>query len=88
MSAPCVWCGAAFEPGDRGEPKRFCSARCRAALHGAARRWALAALARGELTVAQLRNAPGEPYTVGLRPSDASGAVRVELSPLARRAVK
>ena len=56
----CEWCGEAYEPGGRGEPRRFCSDRCRAALHRAARRWALGELEAGRVTVAQLKEGLGK----------------------------
>jgi hypothetical protein len=52
----CEWCGAPFEPRqDGGSAQRFCSRACRAALHKAARRWALALLAGGYITADNLR---------------------------------
>jgi hypothetical protein len=59
---------------DGGRRQRFCLSRCRSALHTAARRWAIAALARGELTVADLRNELRKPYTASLGHSGASAA--------------
>ena len=60
MTCSCAGCDGAFEPAGRGSPQRFCGGDCRAAFHRAARRWALAALERGELTVAQLKEGPPE----------------------------
>lgn len=51
----CLWCCAQFEPRVGGKPQRFCSPGCRGAFHTAARRWAEDAVARGALTVEELR---------------------------------
>jgi hypothetical protein len=54
----CEWCEQPFRLGvRRGSARRFCSAVCRMAFHAAARRWALAAIERGELRLDQLRMA-------------------------------
>ena len=45
----CLWCNQPFDPGTRGELKRFCSTRCRTAFHSAARRWVAWAVEAGLL---------------------------------------
>jgi hypothetical protein len=58
-TAICAWCGKRFSPrSSGGRPQRFCRPACRRVCHEAARTWALAELAAGRLTVADLRNAP------------------------------
>lgn len=54
----CAWCSRPL-PAQRGGiyTKRFCGAACRAALHTAARRWALSALDAGLITVTTLKGA-------------------------------
>jgi len=69
----CLWCDQPFNPGTRGEPKRFCSTRCRQDFHAAARRWAIAAVETGRLTVAELRDAPQKPCAVYTAPSRVIG---------------
>ena len=51
----CLWCDTPFTPRQGGKPQRFCSKGCRTGFHAAARKWAEQAVARGELTVAELR---------------------------------
>lgn len=84
MTATCKWCGRPFETGRRhGTERRFCSAACRTAFHTEVRRWALLALDRGEVTVAQIRNDPRKACTLqgeapGLPAVSESGAASGE----------
>ena len=56
MTALCLWCEGPLPAGrGRGSERRFCCADCRSAFHTAARRWALAEIAAGRLTVARLK---------------------------------
>ncbi len=56
MTAVCLWCGSQFPPRKLGaHQKRFCSPQCRGRFHNAARKWAEDALARGELSVGDLK---------------------------------
>ena len=59
----CTWCDTKFVPRNRGCEKRFCSDRCRAALHRACRLWGLRELCKGVLTIDALREAARKPYT-------------------------
>jgi hypothetical protein len=53
----CLWCGSRFERrNDGGKAQRFSRPACRRALDPAGRRWILAALASGALSVGDLRN--------------------------------
>lgn len=56
-SRPCVcpWCGRKFAPRRGGKAQKFCSPQCKAALHRAARLWALAELDAGRLAITQLK---------------------------------
>jgi len=52
----CVWCERQFNPRrSGGRSQRFCRPSCRRAFHAAARAWVLRAIARGALTVPDLR---------------------------------
>ena len=75
--ACCLWCEKPFPPRSTGgTAQRFCSAGCRAAFHRAARQWALETIERGELTVAQIKNAPGTANTLVVARSPAWGVGR------------
>jgi len=61
MTALCLWCEGPLPAGrGRGSERRFCCSECRSAFHTAARRWALAEIAAGRLTVAQLKECRSE----------------------------
>jgi hypothetical protein len=61
----CPWCNRPVTPRQTGgRDQRFCRPSCRRAFHAAARTWALAELAAGRLTVAQIMN--GLPATCAL----------------------
>ena len=65
-SASCGWCGRSFTPRRLGSStQKFCCRSCRYDLHTAARRWGIAALDAGLLTVEDLRNGPSVPCTAG-----------------------
>jgi hypothetical protein len=52
----CVWCERQFNPRrSGGRSQRFCRPSCRRAFHAAARTWVLRAIARGALTIPDLR---------------------------------
>ena len=54
----CLWCGAALGSASHpGSERRFCSAKCRQALHGACRSWAVQAVYEGRLSLDAIRNA-------------------------------
>ena len=56
MTAVCLWCDAPILARKLGaHRKKFCSPQCRGLFHNAARRWAEDALARGELSVGDLK---------------------------------
>jgi hypothetical protein len=56
----CSWCDRLFRPRQSGgRAQRFCRPRCRRAFHCAARAWALDAIARGALTIADIKNGFG-----------------------------
>jgi hypothetical protein len=53
----CSWCNRPFRMRQSGgRAQRFCRPSCRRAFHGAARAWALDAIATGVMTVADLKN--------------------------------
>jgi hypothetical protein len=53
----CFWCNRPFRARrDGGCAQRFCQPTCRRAFHAAARAWALGAIARGTLTLADVKN--------------------------------
>ncbi len=53
----CSWCSRLFQARQGGgRAQRLCRPSCRRAFHAAVRAWALAAIARGALTVADIRN--------------------------------
>ena len=57
--ANCLWCEAALPSGPtRGSRRRFCSRRCRATFHTAARKWAIAAVEAGVIPVAAFKCHP------------------------------
>ena len=61
----CLWCNDPYPYRNTGgKPQRFCSAPCRLEFHKATRKWAIEAIERGELTVDQIRKAPGATYTL------------------------
>ncbi len=55
--AACLWCSSPYTArrGHGGPDQRFCSSDCRMAMHRAARRWTMAEVAAGRVTVAELR---------------------------------
>jgi len=54
----CPWCDRPFGARQTGgRAQRFCREECRRNFHAAARRWALAELAAGRLTISALKNA-------------------------------
>ena len=54
----CPWCGQPFTPRRIGaHRKKFCSAACKDRFHTAARLWVQRAIARGRLSVADLKAA-------------------------------
>jgi len=62
----CLWCGRAFTPRTTGgKAQRFCRPACRRNLDAAGRRWVAEALAAGNLTIPDLRNAPGTTCALG-----------------------
>ena len=50
----CPWCTRLFRPRRGGHAQRYCRTSCRRAFHGAARAWALNAIASGALTLADI----------------------------------
>ena len=64
MAVACLWCTRRFEARRRaGSRQTFRCSRCRIGFHSAARRWAERAVARGALTVVELRNGISEACT-------------------------
>ena len=60
----CGWCGTPFKAVKRGDrEKRFCSDRCRAGFHSAARQWVQMAIEDGRLTFDELRRGVSSPCT-------------------------
>ena len=54
----CLWCGAALPSASHpGSERRFCSSKCRQALHAACRSWAVQAVYAGRLSLDAVRNA-------------------------------
>ena len=54
----CLWCGAALGSASHpGSERRFCSAKCRQALHAACRSWAVQAVYEGRLSLDAIRKA-------------------------------
>jgi hypothetical protein len=52
----CLWCKAPYTLRHAGgSPRRFCSPACRLALHGAARKWAVAEVEAGRLPTSALK---------------------------------
>jgi hypothetical protein len=67
-TSSCCWCNRPFRARrDGGRAQRFCRPSCRRAFHGAARAWALAELAAGRLTLADIKN--GRPATRAFLPA-------------------
>ena len=61
----CMWCGQAYQERQTGgRTQRFCRPSCRRHYHAAVRQWTLAAIARGDLTIADIRT--GVPATRAL----------------------
>ena len=61
----CLWCGAALGSASHpGSERRFCSAKCRQALHGACRSWAVQAVYDGRLSLDAIRNASQKACTL------------------------
>ncbi len=61
----CLWCNEPYRyRSTGGRAQRFCSSDCRVEFFSAARQWAIEAIERGELTVDQIRNAPGAAFTL------------------------
>ena len=85
MTAGCLWCSALLPAGrGRGSQRRFCSTDCRSAFHTAARRWALAEIAAGRLTVAQLKECRPESvhaFSRGRLASAATPLAKTEVAP-------
>jgi hypothetical protein len=56
-TAICKWCGHPFKPRETGgKPQHFCRSACRRTFEAAGRRWVAAALAKGSLSLAELRD--------------------------------
>jgi len=61
----CAWCGRRFGARQTGgHDQRFCRPFCRHALHATVRRWALAEVAAGRLSLAAIKT--GLPATRAL----------------------
>ncbi len=61
----CLWCGQQFAAKTvGGHTKKFCRPLCKDQFHRAARLWAELAIARGRLSVADIR-ATQASYTTG-----------------------
>jgi hypothetical protein len=72
----CLWCGEPFPARTSGnQPKQFCSPPCRQAFHTAARRWAIAAVAAGLISVETLKR-PVAPCTAHTAPLEAGQVER------------
>lgn len=79
--AKCLWCDGDMAKGRRGSPRRFCRLSCRVAFHRAARRWAIAVIDAGLITVADLRMASGKAYTLSIGPSNSPAVLDQPLAP-------
>ena len=65
MLPSCSWCGRPFTPRRTGgHDQHFCRPACRRALHAEARRWVLAELAAGRLSLSTIKK--GLPATRAL----------------------
>lgn len=72
----CLWCERPFTPRSTGgRAQRFCRPRCRRSFHAAARRWVLAELAAGRVTLAAIRNGSTATRALPTGTSAGSGAV-------------
>src|SRR5262249_21695005 len=72
----CVWCERLFRTRQSGgRTQRFCRPSCRRHYHAAVRQWTLAAIARGDLTIADIRT--GVPATRALP----AGAISTVVAP-------
>lgn len=52
----CLWCNRKCSPSRAGKPKKFCGLNCKRDFEAALRRYTLAALERGDITVCELRS--------------------------------
>jgi hypothetical protein len=78
MTVLCLWCGQPFERRlSGGSPRRFCSSVCRAALHTAARKWALAEIDAGRLSVAAIKECRPDSVHAAARAQVGSGGTPV-----------
>ena len=65
MAPACAWCDRPFTPRHTGgHDQRFCRQSCRRALHSVVRRWVLAELAAGRLSLDAIKS--GLPATRAL----------------------
>jgi hypothetical protein len=60
----CTWCDQPFQPGRRGSPRRFCSARCRTMFWSALRRLGARAITDGIVVISDLRKGTAEACTL------------------------
>jgi len=61
----CLWCRAGIPSTPHpGSERRFCSSKCRQALHAACRTWAVQAVYEGRVSLDAIRNASQKACTL------------------------
>ena len=72
----CLWCGLDLPSASHpGSERRFCSSKCRQALHAACRSWAVQAVYKGSLSLDVVRNAPQKACTLATEAKPGSEVV-------------